>query len=371
MKVGIITIQDNSNYGNRLQNYAVSEILKNYGMETVTVIVKNKEDFLSVDNKKKWIKRILPIRLIVVISKYKNKKKFQDLKRENKFKKFNQKYINSKTYFINQYSELLKIKKLQEYDYFFSGSDQIWNPYYAGDEIYFLTFVPRKKRIAFIASIGVSELPEEKKDKYQLYLSQMKYISVREEKAVHLIEELVNRKVDCFLDPVFLLEKESWIKIIENIPFEIPSRFLLSFFLGEEPNAKIEKYANENNLSIIYMNNKKYRKYYSLNPAQLLYLIKNAEIILTDSFHVTAFSIIFKKQFYVFKRKQEGVISMFSRMETLLSRFHLLDRIQDKVTIESKKDISKADFENIEEEIKKERKRLEKTIYRICDLEEM
>lgn len=367
MKIGIITIQDNSNYGNRLQNYAVCKIIESYGMQANTMIIKNKEDFLQINNSKKWIKKVLPIQLISILSDCKKEIRGNrlEVKREKSFQQFSKKYIENKILYINEYKELSRIKELQEYNYFLAGSDQIWNPFFAGKELYFLTFASPKKRIAFIASIGIPQLPENEEKRYKEYLSQMEYISVREKSAVKIINKLINKQVDCFFDPVLLVDRAEWIRIIEPVSKKIPSKYILCFFLGEEPREQIESFANENRMSIIYMNNKKYKDYYYLNPSQLLYLIKNADYILTDSFHVTAFSIIFQKQFYVFKRKETGMENMFSRMETLLGRLDLLSRVQDYELITKKENITEKQFNSINQQLVNERRRFDETMKKV------
>lgn len=364
MKIGIVTIQDNFNYGNRLQNYAVSKIVESYKMQVDTVIIKNREELLQIDNYKKWIKRILPNKVNWMLSAFKKQLVGNKLEisREKSFQQFNQKYIRSKTYYIDTYAQLLEMKQLQNYDYFLAGSDQIWNPFFAGQELYFLTFAPPQKRIAFIASIGVSKLPKEEENRYKEYLSQMKYISVREESAVKIISELIDKQADCFLDPVLLIKREEWLKLMEPVVQEIPSQYILSFFLGEKPEKEIELFANSKHLPIIHMNNKAYKKFYCLNPAQLLYLINHAEFVLTDSFHVTAFSIIFQKQFYVFKRKQIGMENLFSRMETLLGKLDLYSRVQDTAEIKDKEKITKEKYEKIEECLVEEKVKFDKIL---------
>lgn len=366
MKLGIITLQDNNNYGNRLQNYAVSMIMKSYGAEVDTIIVKNKEDFLAYGRKKSSIKNsiktIMPIQLLVFCAACKQRLCGNKLKyaRERNFRKFNKQHITMKTYYINQYEQLLRKKELQKYDYFFTGSDQVWNPDWAGDDLYFLTFAPPEKRIAFIASMGVTELPGEKTECYKVLLRQMKYISVREESAVQLINQITGIKADCFFDPVLLVNREHWLKMVKPMLFEIPSKYILSFFLGEEPKEKIEAFAVSHNLKVVHMNQKEYKKYYLLGPEQLLYMIKNAAVVMTDSFHVTAFSIIFQRQFYVFRRKEPGMENMFSRMETLLGSLDLMNRIQSGIKMEEIDVISREQYLDIEKQLAAERKRLDK-----------
>ena len=77
-----------------------------------------------------------------------------------------------------------------EYDYFITGSDQVWNPYFNCTEDEFLTFAPKQKRISYAASIGVSEIPDDKKDQFKKWLNGMNYISVREQAGADIVYEL-------------------------------------------------------------------------------------------------------------------------------------------------------------------------------------
>lgn len=366
MKIGIITINDNNNYGNRLQNYAVYSMVKNYGYSVDTIIVKIKDEVSYRNEKiiKEMIRQVSPpylffesVQLMVFI---KNKLLGNIAAKKNCiFNRFTASKCSGKFFYINKYKDIHKISSLGRYDYFLTGSDQVWNPYFAGSDYYFLTFAPPQKRIGFIASIGVSELPNEQKERYTRLLNQMQYISVREESAAQMIKELLHKSVDCFPDPVLLLGKENWEELMKPVEFSIPEKYILSFFLGEEPMKKIESYAVGHKLKVVHMNRKEYEKYYLLGPEQLLYMIKNAEIVMTDSFHVTAFSIIFHKQFYVFNRKDSSMKDMFSRMETLLGKFYLSDRIQNEEEIKEKENISKERYIEIDTTLDVERKRFD------------
>lgn len=370
MKIGIVTINDHSNYGNRLQNYAVCRLLRDYGCTAETITVYIKEDQSGKKSGvKRTVKKALPCRVCAFISGLNLSIKAvlkgnAEADRRRVFYKFTKMHIPQKKYYVKKYEDLKKVKELKKYDYVFVGSDQVWNPYFAGNDYYFLTFVPPEKRIGFIASIGTAELPDEQKSRYTLLLGQMKYISVREESAVRIIEELIQKKVDCFLDPVLLLKRKDWEKLIRPAGCLVPEKYVLSFFLGEEPCEEIKSFAGRYDLNIIHMNQKKYKEFYLLGPDQLLFMIKNAAVVMTDSFHVTAFSILFQKQFYVFRRKDSIIYmeNMFSRMESLLGKLNLMERIQNERAIVDKEDISMEKYVRVEAVLEEERKRLNKVV---------
>lgn len=369
MRIGIVTIDDEVNYGNRLQNYAVHNIMKDYGCIADTIVVKMKEKtFYRNENiVKKIIRDFFPPSLFFRSIQFVHFVKSElsrdvEAKRKRIFAQFTAMQIAGKYFYINRYEDIYHKNDFEQYDYLLTGSDQVWNPYFAGSDYFFLTFVPPEKRIGFIASIGVSELPEAQKARYAALLTQMKYISVREESAVQIIDELIHKKVDCFLDPVLLLERKKWESLVAPVNLSIPSKYVLSFFLGEEPKEKLEAYAVQHNLMIVHMNQKKYEEYYLLGPEQLLYMIKNAEFVMTDSFHVTAFSIIFHKQFYVFHRRDDNMKDMFSRMENLLEKLHLFERVQNEDSIKETKIISSERYVEIDTILKEERQKFNRVM---------
>lgn len=333
MRVGIVTINDYTNYGNRLQNYALTKLLENEKIQVVNGIrVFTKESWIdSTENKlKRIIKRFVPFSVL--------KKKFMAFEitdellreRNKRFLLFNQSYTeNIEPIIEKKNNNVRKVLDKYEIDYFIAGSDQVWNPYYEGKDYEFLSFAPNNKRLSFAASIGSDNIPQNRQNYYKKYLSAMKYISVREEKAAEIVRELTGRTADITLDPTLLLSKNEWDKVVKKPRFQLDGRYVCTYFLGNVPEA-VEKYAVEKKISLAKLNDKKSSNLFVLDPAEFLYVIKNAECILTDSFHAVAFSIKFHKQFYVFKREQQGVNDMFSRIETLTKFVGLENRIQKR-----------------------------------------
>lgn len=331
MKVFVLTLQDFLNYGNRLQNFALVKLLEEKGIDVDTnLIIFCKKDWEveNVNSTKKIIKRLVPY------SVYKKKKvKFIN----SLFDKFNKR----KNAFINftlSYSTIHKpiicknMKKFKKqfdcdiYDYFIAGSDQIWNPQFAGKQYLFLTFVPTSKRLSFAASIGVDHIDSYDFKRYKKNLSCMKYISVREESAARLIKNISGRDADVTLDPTLLLDKDIWIKTAKKPSFDLPEKFICSYFLGEEPIA-VQSISDKTGIPVIRLNDATNEEIYSIGPDGFLYMIMKSELVLTDSFHAVAFSVKFNKDFYVFKREQKNMSDMFTRITDILTKFNLLSRI--------------------------------------------
>ncbi|MDD2263271.1 MAG: polysaccharide pyruvyl transferase family protein, partial [Clostridia bacterium] len=194
-KIGIITLNGYFNYGNRLQNYALQETLKSFGYEVETVLVDDRRLDMStsevIAKKLNILKEESLSGTFRIISKKLKDRLNQEaiVKRTKLFKDFTNRYISESKYKITQKGLDKEYEKT--FSFFVAGSDQIWNPKYVNlPEIYFLTFTQKKKRIAYAASFGISNIPSEFKERYVKYLNGMNYISLRESDGAKIVEEL-------------------------------------------------------------------------------------------------------------------------------------------------------------------------------------
>lgn len=297
-RVGIITLNGNSNFGNRLQNYALQYSIEKMGCECDTIWFCNFKEFIKEKIKKYAF--------------------FFIEKRKYLFLKFSKKNINTKYYFNNDISD--------KYDLFVAGSDQIWNynfPNY--DKNMLLMFSNKDKNISYAASFGVDNIVDEKKDEFIEGLKNFKKISVREDKGKEIIKNLIpNIDVDVVLDPTMLLNDEEWEKVINKPKNFKNKKYIFNYFLGNVSDIRkkqIEDFAKLYDCEIINVLNPN-DKYYSSGPSEFLYLEKNAFLICTDSFHSCVFAILFSRPFIVFDREDKEV-NMNSRIETLLNKFKL------------------------------------------------
>ena len=313
-KIGIVTIIDNNNYGNRLQNYALQVYLKKYGFNVITL--KNIA-YTNFKSKSLFIGYLKRIRKNIINAFLINKG------RSKKFKEFNRNIHFSKKY-ITPYSKISK-----KYDYFVVGSDQVWMPNFGRlSDVDLLTFANDNQKVAYAASFGLTDLPELYGNYVKENLLKFKAISVREYTGKKIVTNLTKRKdVEVLIDPTMLLSNKEWEKVMK-IPNQWENRkYILLYFLGEySTNRKkeIEKFAKVNNCKIINLMDKN-SAFYETGPSEFLYLIKNAFLIFTDSFHACVFSIIFNKPFIVFERLG-GKSRMNSRIDTLLEKFQLQNR---------------------------------------------
>lgn len=336
-KCGIVTITTGMNYGNRLQNYAIQRVLENFNYipETIDYEPSYKMEKEKISKLEKIKTKILRCKIMgleyiwnIIEKNIFKKEIFKE--KENYRKKCFEDFIRNNIRFSNEkYNCKSNLKQLnKEYDVFITGSDQVWNPYWEGkDEIFYLTFADKKKRITYAPSFGVSEIPDEQKDFYKKNLTEIPNISVREEKGKEIIKELTGMEAKVVADPTFLLEKEKWDKIAKKPKNE--KKYLFTYFLGilsAKRKRKIKKFAKMHNLEIISMYEFWNEKSSFGGPSEFLGLIKNAEYICTDSFHGAVFSIIYNKPFTIMDRediKDQKEKKMNSRIETLLKNFHL------------------------------------------------
>lgn len=342
-KVGIITINDDDNYGNRLQNYATQEILKKMKFDCITI-----KNTPILNTKKNFVFRLLKFFKKSII-KNKNAKNM----RKKEFSKFNQN-IRYNNRYITPYSKSIN----KQFDYFITGSDQVWNPNNARlREVDLLEFAIPSKRIAFSASFGISQLPDNKKEITANALKQFKAISVREDAGKEIIEKIIDRNdVEVLIDPTMMLVAEEWNNVAKK-PNQLKNdRYILNYFLGElqeEWNQEINKIANKYNCEVINILDKN-SLFYETGPSEFLYLERNAFLVCTDSFHSSVFSIIYDTPFIVFERKQKDVVSMNSRIDTLLSKFNLQSRKFNGVITNEQ---LKCDYTKVKEILEKEKEK--------------
>lgn len=342
--IGIITIDDYTNYGNRLQNYALTRLFEEEGFAVKNGIqVYTKENYARNTNSffKRIIKWLMPMRyvkkkIIPVI-----REKHGSLKeREDRFKDFNNTYTESVgVVFSSTNKRAMDLLEKRGINYFVTGSDQVWNPYYEGHDYEFLTFAPREKRLSFAASIGVDSIPEKQIERYKQNLSEIRFLSVREKRALEIIKELTGRDAYLTLDPTLLLDNNEWKKAVKKPDLYVSDNYICAYFLGNVPEA-VQKFSKKIGLPVYTLNSEKFPELFTLDPGEFLYMIENATYVLTDSFHAVAFSIKFHREFYVFEREQEGVNSMFSRIETITKAFSLENRIQKRDEIEIQEVVS-------------------------------
>lgn len=189
-------------------------------------------------------------------------------------------------------------------DFYITGSDQVFRYRNKEWDPYFLSFVPGEKpTIAYAPSFGAVELPIEHHDKVAQLLSRIKYLSCREKQGAEFIARLTGRNVPTVLDPVFLLERDHWCRFADKSNCPEGGYILCYALVGHQHQIRYARQLNkQTGLPIIlitspYVSVKNVVNRSGSNPMQFVGLFEKASFVITDSFHGTAFSLLFTRPF--------------------------------------------------------------------------
>lgn len=333
MKIGILTFWwSQDNYGQLLQCYALQKYLWSLGHEAFLVRYRHSYERKATPLFIKVLKALNPIKLFkYLIYKIKQFKNLKEQKLyDRKFDDFREKYIICTDKVYNSYIELLN--DLPQADAYIVGSDQIWNynfldiPRSISYHAYFLDFGNETiKRISYAASWGVNSLPQKVKNAITPLLAKFDYISVREENGVELCKQCGINNAEWVCDPTLLLSADDYRNLYKDNLSTIRKqmkKFLVLYMLGNECKFNIQtifNWANEKQLDVIYITGNrivnKRIKFFATIP-EWLYLLDNAEYVITNSYHCSVFCTIFNKRF--------GIIPLTGKDKEMNSRFDSL-----------------------------------------------
>ena len=337
-KVAILTWLNNENYGSILQAYALQAFIKNNGYNVVDI------DYDASNRAKliNWIKNRNSLNLFGDKIKRKTSKIFSKntiyfSQRKLKFKDFKKENIVTTRKYSSP-KELIELRN--KYDIYVCGSDQIWSPKLMNPVFYFSFLDKDDYKISYAPSLGVSNIDDRKKELIKELLKGFNFISVREEKGKELLKDLTKKDITVQLDPTLLLCKEDWEKLLINRN-NINNEYIFLYLLtpNDKYIEKVKEIAKRENLNVkvvltdIGPYNTGFEELSDVGPLDWLALIKGAKYVFTDSFHGSIFSIIFNKQFILFKRfndMKKG--SENSRIINLSKKFGFEDRIADENT---------------------------------------
>lgn len=250
------------------------------------------------------------------------------------------------------------------YDCVLVGSDQLWLPSNIMGDYYTLNFVPDGVRIAnYATSFGVSSIPDYLKPKTKAFLTRFDALSARESSGQRIIRELTGKDVPLVCDPTLLIDVERWGRVAEgNERLEKP--YILCYLMGDNPYQRefIREIKRMTGYRIVQMphldryidSDKDFAdvRVYNADPAGFLGLVKDAALVCTDSFHGTIFSSIFNTPFFVFPRfTKKATLSTNTRIESLLNRLDLVDRLVAKGDAPSEYMAREIDFEKLNDAI--------------------
>lgn len=331
-KIGIISLYGNTNYGNKLQNYAVQHFFKTLGLSAVILRTP-----FAYFNDRTSLKAYLKSNPFTNFLRHFKRMRNQEAltipsdplmrRRYDSFLKFSEKHLTEEKNITDTYNVLFR---KHPYDYYVVGSDQVWNYRFGTlSTLHYLRFVPYRKRWSISASLGDKDIPAPFSKLAAKYMKGMRILTVREESGKALVERLTGREATLLLDPTLLIGEEPWKKIEERPDCFVPEKYVFTYFLDEpspERRAAVERFVKENHCSIVAMNDPNQPDYFVLNPSHFIYLIHHAQYVITDSFHGTAFSVLYRKNFMVLKRGGAREY-MIDRVVTLLNTLHLKDRL--------------------------------------------
>lgn len=330
MKIGILTYHRAHNYGAMLQAYALLSYLRNNGHDVEII------DYWP-DMHKVQYALIKPIVGNSIISKIKciiatTITFIRRYMRICKFEKFSQKYLNINStiqYPMPDWGYL-------QYDCVIVGSDQIWRNHESDgkhigfDPVYFCQHIPKNIRcISYAASMGIIQLNKEDKDVLKNYLNRFSRILVRENSLKEAIDELGFESA-IVVDPTLLLSQDEWNKFLPNKRFHT-TKYVLYYELVKSKEALVfaKHKAEELGCKLLIMDatiplipQRRHISYAS--PIEFLHAIRDAEFVIATSFHGTAFSVIFEKQFITIGLKKNA-----DRVQTMLHQLDIEEHYQE------------------------------------------
>lgn len=369
--VGIFTVLDVYNYGTKLQAYAMQEIFRQRGYETEIVLYEKKPLYKKIVDK--IVQFLFP-------------KLFQDIKHQRYIRRnynnisielmdnlkqrlkafdgFNTLYKGR--YIINEY---MIRKHSKKYSVAVCGSDQIWHPILNRNKFWTLQLVENGiRRVSYAPSLGVEEIPKEVSSFYKKVLNSIDYISVREESGAKLLQELTLKPVHVVLDPTLLVGKRVWDKMLVEKQDLTNKNYCLCYLLGTNPvNRKITSEISKI-LGLTIYNFANFKEYniadedlegehlYDVCPREFIGLISKAKFVVTDSFHCSAFSIMYHVPFLTLLRfSSDDRLSTNSRIYSLLSQLGLESRVFSNDSDLNEIILKDIDFEEVDNILLKKR----------------
>ncbi|MDR2085168.1 MAG: polysaccharide pyruvyl transferase family protein [Bacteroidales bacterium] len=362
-KIGILTFQRAHNLGAMLQAFALQQQILDSGYECELIDYRNigtPEYYARLYKKKNpnIIKYFL-YRLLRTSFYHKYHKKFRN------FQKDNLKYSN---YYFEDKNVLIKNKVDENYDTIIVGSDQVWNLDLTDNDFsYFLDFFnDNSKKVSYAASLGKITYEEDILKEIVSLINNFSMVSVRETEGAALLKTLTDKEIKTVLDPTLLYPKTYWLKKAA-VP-KIKEEFIFCYVIGTVPQKAMElcRYLSDVfGIKIIIGGNNSFRrkkegniKYLnSLSPFEFVGYIANAKVVITSSFHGTAFAINLNKDFYSIPVNfNDPKLSRNSRITSLLNLAGLQNRFFNNETSLPKIEEISIDYEDANKKMEFERK---------------
>ena len=337
MKIGIITMHRVLNCGSALQAYALQNSLEKegYNVEIIDYLYPNEyhRSFNKISN---WKRAVSALEKLVLHPIRTIRRIYYRRLRQKDFQNFYDSYYNLSEIRYNTKEAL--IDNPPKYEVYISGSDQIWNPRYVHEDTSFmLTFVHDVKKVAYSSSFSVNMIPDKYKGIYAKALNEYSSLALREHSGCDIVKQLINKNSINVLDPTLLLSHSEWDQIARNSEIHIDEPYLLVYVLGYSYNPYpfiidfVHSVQERTRFKIVFLRFneseiKKFKNYdviRRIDPAIFLKLFSSAALVITDSFHGTAFSVNFNVPFYSIIPENGNVDN---RIYSFLSELDALDR---------------------------------------------
>lgn len=345
-KVGIITLPGNFNYGNRLQCYAMTEVVRKVGC--VPTVLEREQPFSWHVRTYHCLKKVL-----LGIAKTGGAANPESLRSPRRAAAF------------GRFSANIPIETLSgdgrgaavNYDYIVVGSDQVWNPNECRhqESWYFAKFARPEQRIAVAASIGVDVFASAvQASRIADGVKGFSRVSVREERGAQMLRECAGINPEVICDPTLVLTSEEWRSVADSrlTPSETYVFTYLLGGVGSEARDVLSKATDGGRIPVISLSDRQKPGEPDAGPAEFIDLISHAKHVVTDSFHAAVFSSIFQTPLTIVHR--EGKTNMFSRLEQLSQALG----IEEKVYGTSSYDLALAEsYEGVSDSIEQERRR--------------
>ena len=347
-KTAIVSCYFQPNYGSMLQALATQMALDSLGYDNETICIDGLNREIRLAKLRYFAKASLTSDILlskVGMAMARARRKLSKgtytqmmQTRLQAFSDFEKKWFRMSECFTSR-AELTKACE-EKYSAVLVGSDQLWLPANIAADYYTLRFVPDSvNTIAYATSFGQAQLPRQSERAAMKFLPGIRHISVREKSGQKIVAKLTGRRVPVVADPTLLFDGEEWMAVQEEAPFT-KSDYIFCYFLGNNPQHRdfALRLADETGCRIVALTHvdeyvRSDEGYadeipWQVGPGEFLNLIRNAEWVLTDSYHCTAFSMQYEKKFFTFRRYQRKTLqSTNSRLDTLLDQCGVPERL--------------------------------------------
>ena len=353
-KIALLTLHRVFNYGSVLQTLATQKLIEKTGNKCEVV------DYITPQRTKAALRREYKITGLRTFIYY----FFRAISIEIKWRGFNAFLKKNVNLSKKRYIDIIDLRQNPpQADIYMTGSDQVWNSVYNKgiDEGFFLQFGDKNiKRVAFASSFGLEKLEEAEQDKIKQYLADYRHISVREESAAEIVNSLIGKRPEVVLDPTLQIRAEEWFELEADKLMK--DKYVLLMLLYNEDNGATDiarKIADDAGWKLVkiswdlFKDGRVDKLFTHRSPEDFISLVHNAEYVVTNSFHGTAFCINFNKQFTVVRRNQ-----MQTRIDNILRMTGLENRLVSNLeTFDINSAKERIDYANINAVLEKERQR--------------